>query len=65
MFLVLLLPVRDNVSASGEDMAHARSQLLYILTEAMLGDSLAAEYLLCHLVSKVGRLLCWIWDPHW
>lgn len=36
-----------------DELAQARAQLHYILTEALLGDSLAAEYLICHLVSKV------------
>jgi hypothetical protein len=51
-----LLPcavVCSGLSTVAEDMLQARSQLIHILTEALLGDSLAAEYLLCHLVSKV------------
>jgi hypothetical protein len=35
------------------EAAQARSELLAILTEALLGDVLAAEFLLCHLVSGV------------
>ncbi|KAI5644168.1 mini-chromosome maintenance replisome factor domain-containing protein [Phthorimaea operculella] len=35
----------------------AREHLLKALTELLLGDSLAAEYLICHLVAKVEHLL--------
>ena len=39
-----------------EEMARTREQIIYILTQALLGDALAAEYLLYHLISKVyGR----------
>jgi len=39
-----------------EEMTRTREQIIYILTQALLGDSLAAEYLLYHLISKVyGR----------
>lgn len=33
-------------------------QLLYILSQSLLGDSLAAEYLLYHLISKVDNPEC-------
>ena len=39
-----------------DEMARTREQIIYILTQALLGDALAAEYLLYHLISKVyGR----------
>lgn len=47
------LVVSGSLSWSVAEMSGARSQLIHILTEALLGDRLAAEYLLCHLVSKV------------
>ena len=50
------LTVSGGVSSTvGEEMAQARTQLHFILSEALLGDRLAAEYLLSHLVSKVTR----------
>ena len=35
-------------------MESTRAKLLHILTESLLGDTLAAEYLLLHLISKVN-----------
>jgi len=48
-------PLAENVGTSltPAELVHTRNQLLYILTQAMLGDALAAEYLLYHLLSKV------------
>jgi len=41
---------------SSDEMVKVRDELMYILTQATLGDALAAEYLLYHLISKVhGR----------
>lgn len=40
-------------SPSDTESSQIRAELMAILTESMLGDKLAAEYLLCHLVSGV------------
>lgn len=40
-------------AASLTETTQIRSELVAILTESLLGDKLAAEYLLCHLVSGV------------
>lgn len=46
--------VREKVMQDiGEDMETLRRRLLEILQMVTLGDNLAAEYLLCHLVSSV------------
>jgi len=46
-------PLTDKISLSKTEMEKTREQLLYILSQSLLGDSLAAEYLLYHLISKV------------
>jgi len=38
---------------SGTELESTRGELLAVLTECMLGDKLAAEYLLCHLLARV------------
>ncbi|XP_074640725.1 mini-chromosome maintenance complex-binding protein-like isoform X2 [Tubulanus polymorphus] len=44
----------DFVNTFLKDCSHVREELISILTQALFGDSLAAEYLLCHLISSVG-----------
>jgi len=44
---------RKDLNMSIPEMTSTRSELLAILTQSMLGDKLAAEYLLCHLISKI------------
>jgi len=46
-------PLMETMTLSVADIERTREQLLYILTQSLLGDSLAAEYLLFHLISKV------------
>ena len=46
-------PLPLPAAPSSQEAGQLRSELLAILTEALLGDKLAAEYLLCHLVSGV------------
>ncbi|CAH1258171.1 MCMBP [Branchiostoma lanceolatum] len=46
----------SGLSTLTSEVAQIRQQLCSLLTEALLGDSLAAEYLLLHLISSVyGR----------
>jgi len=44
---------RKDLNMSLSEMNSTRTELLAILTQSMLGDKLAAEYLLCHLISKI------------
>ncbi|GAB1607546.1 mini-chromosome maintenance complex-binding protein-like [Argonauta hians] len=45
---------RDKILAeTGEDLKTLRRRLLELLQQVAFGDSLAAEYLLCHLISSV------------
>jgi len=46
-------PLPLEPAPSVTEASQIRSELMAILTEALLGDKLAAEYLLCHLVSGV------------
>jgi len=51
-----LVSAPQSLSLSASELLSTRAQLLDILTQALLGDALAAEYLLCHLLSRVyGR----------
>ncbi len=48
--------------SSGE-LASVRAELLTYLTHVLMGDSLAAEYLILHLISNVyGVALLNIWS---
>lgn len=47
-------PLMENLEGfSPEKMQFLKRELLIVLTQLLLGDSLAAEYLLYHLVSSV------------
>ncbi len=46
--LLIDLPLSENIP-----FATLREELLKILTRALAGDSIAAEYLLCSLISSV------------
>ena len=48
--VTLLSPV---VSGFMSELSPVRAELLGFLTHALLGDSLAAEYLILHLISTV------------
>lgn len=48
-----VLPHTNPLPLAAATATETRAELLAILTEALLGDRLAAEYLLCHLVSSV------------
>ena len=51
-----LLPSINTVTATPEiegELGQARAELHGILTKALLGDSVAADFLICHLVSKI------------
>ena len=45
------------VAALLREAGDLREQLVAALTQALLGDTLAANYLLCHLISTVYVLL--------
>jgi len=45
--------IPDKPAMPLEEAADARKELHAILTEALLGDSVAADYLICHLISRV------------
>jgi len=45
--------VPDKPAMPLEEAVDARKELHAILTEALLGDSIAADYLICHLISRV------------
>jgi len=47
-----LLPTEPTLLPA-EEARDARKELHAILTEALLGDSVAADYLICHLISRV------------
>ena len=37
------------------NLANAKAELMALLKTLLMGDALAAEYLLCHLISSVHR----------
>lgn len=46
-------PLVENISLNTEKIQFLRQELHLILTEVMMGDELAANYLLYHLLSRV------------
>lgn len=48
-----LLPVSDVTTAPKPDLSSIRAELHSYLTRLLLGDSLTADYLICHLVSRI------------
>ncbi|KAK7500684.1 hypothetical protein BaRGS_00007928 [Batillaria attramentaria] len=51
-----LTPDQTAVTALRSEADQLRKELLSVLEHTLCGDALAAEYLLCHLVSSVGPL---------
>lgn len=46
-------PLADGIQFNQEKMIFLKKELLVVLTQLLLGDQLAAEYLLYHLISAV------------
>lgn len=46
-------PLITNAKVSFEKMQFLRKELLILFTQLLCGDDLAAEYLICHLISEV------------
>nr|CAD7432938.1 unnamed protein product [Timema monikensis] len=49
----LLSPMSQNLDAVFESAKSVHDDLHLVLTQVLLGDTLAADYLLCHLISSV------------
>ena len=53
LFVVNIMIFLPDVSSMRTEISLLRRQILSALEQVMLGDSLAAEYFLCHLISSV------------
>lgn len=50
VLFMVIFPSTDNVFQSAESV---RKELHFVLSQMLLGDSVAADYMICHLISLV------------
>lgn len=58
-----IIETDNTIGTATGDMRETREMLRKILEEAFLGDALAAELMVCHLVSSVYLRQVWHCDP--